>query len=605
MITRFLTATLCLILISGFSGYAQKNIRAFPPEWWQGFANDTLEIMVYNPQGFSAAPEVKQGPQLLSSALAPNPDYAYITLKIGDFTGKFKITSGNFKLSYRIQKRSGYQRPFLQQSDAMYLITPDRFANGDPKNDSVAGLNEKVYSRDAIYGRHGGDIQGIINKLDYIRETGFNTLWISPLLENDQYQASYHGYAITDHYKIDPRFGSNELYASLVEKMHNSGMKMIMDVVYNHFGSEHLLFQNPPDSSFFHYFGKEDPPRTNYRAATLFDPHASQRDSKLFNDGWFDGHMPDVNQRNPHVARFLIQNSIWWAEKFAVDGFRIDTYTYSDQEFMAQLGKRMHREFEDFFSFGEVWVHGPEIQSYFAGGNRYNPHETHLSGVTDFQLKYALQEAVKKEQGWTEGIAKVYYVLAGDYLYKKPAQNVVFIDNHDDPRFFGVVDENFAKWKVALGMLYTMRGIPCTYYGTEILMSETENHGVIREDFPGGWASDSLDKFTASGRTEAEEEAYQYLKTLLRWRSNSEAINKGKLIHYEPKEGLYVYGRLTQDEHVLVLVNTSEEGTHQVNFANYAEIWPEGATGRDIISGETYSESISVAPMSIAILEAR
>mgnify|MGYP005844251221 CR=1 FL=1 len=588
------------------SANGQSKSTVFPPWWWQGMANDTLEIMVYHTAAFTEVPQVKNGPEMLKAALAPNPQYAYLTLKIGTFSGSFTIKAPHFESSYEIKKRVSFSPRPLRQKDALYLITPDRFANGDPTNDEPDGMQEKNYNRDDLYSRHGGDIQGIINKLDYIQNTGFTSLWINPLLTNDQPQASYHGYAITDHYHIDPRYGSNALYAKLVDEMHRRGMKMIMDVVYNHVGSQHLLYQNPPDKDFFHYPELDTAPRTNYRAATLFDPYASQADIKLFNQGWFDYHMPDVNQSNPHMARFLIQNSIWWIEAFQLDGFRIDTYTYSHPKFTAALGKRIKEEYPEFFSFGEVWVHGPEIQSYFAGGNRYNPLETYLDGVADFQLYYAINEALNQEQGWTEGIARTYYCLAGDYLYQNPENLVTFLDNHDEGRFFGHIGESLAKYKIGLGMLYTLRGIPCTYYGTEILMKETANHGVIREDFPGGWLGDARDKFTERGRTDIENEAYQYMQKLLQWRSQSQAIAQGSLTHFVPKNGLYVYSRTYKEERVLVLVNTNAQEPQNVAMERFREIWPQGTTGRDVLTGKNYTGAhLTVPALSILILESK
>jgi len=417
---------------------AQAQITAYPPHWFKGAKNPSLELLLFNPKGFKEAPQLRaeNGPALIFSEIAQNPQYAYFKVNLEGFPADdFTITAGQQEIRYQLKKPSSHRPQPLTQADALYLITPDRFANGEPANDEVAGMNDKKLGREFPFGRHGGDIQGIISKLDYIQNTGFTTLWISPLMENNEFKESYHGYAITNHYQIDPRFGSNAIYKRLINQLHQRDMKMVMDVVYNHFGSQHHLFLNPPDSSFFHFHPEFV--KTNYRAVTVMDPHAAPSDLEQFTNGWFDNHMPDVNQKNPHMQQFLIQYSLWWIFEFGVDAFRIDTYAYPDQEFMALLGKRVKEEFPSFFLFGEIWVHMPEIQSYFAANNKHNPYNSYLDGVTDFQLKYAIKEALHQQQGWTSGVAKIYYRLAADYLYENPNNLVTFIDNHDEARIFG------------------------------------------------------------------------------------------------------------------------------------------------------------------------
>lgn len=600
--TLRLAAVLGLLFLS-FTGTAQ--LEAYPPHWYRGFEHDTLEILLFSPREMKKLPVIEGEVTVVDVSLASNPQYAYITVVSGEGEPiDFKIKAASKSLQYELRGRSPYEPKGLSPEDAIYLITPDRFANADPENDKVEGMNEQVYSRDSAFGRHGGDIQGIIDHLDYIKDLGFTSLWISPLLENDQEQASYHGYAITDHFRIDPRFGDNELYEFLVHELHERDMKMVRDVVYNHFGSQHQLFQNPPDSGFFHWH--DEYLQTNYRAVNLFDPHASNADSTRFSDGWFDGHMPDVNQRNPHMANFLIQQSIWSIEEFGIDAFRIDTYTYPDLAFMGKLAKRIRDEYEDFFLFGETWVHGPEIQSYFVEENPFNPISTHMQSVTDFQLAFAIQEALTRPQGWTDGMAKVYYRLAADYLYKDPSVLVTFLDNHDLARIYGSLGKDVDKLKVALGMLFTIRGIPCMYYGTEIGMSKTENHGVIREDFPGGWPDDPVDKFTRDGRTEEENEIFNFVENLLEWRDNSEAVTEGKMMHFIPENGVYAYFRYVEDEEnekVMVLVNTSGE-PQKVDLSRFSEIWPQGTPAINVLSDTKLNESsLNLEPMSITIAE--
>ena len=604
---KHITSIKCLIytylVCFTFHSGAFAQVQCYPPHWWKGMENDTLEILIDAGKYLSDPPRVDDRVQLLSSSIAANPQYAYLKIRASsEASNVFTIHVGKEKVKYELKDRSSYDPSGLDQRDVMYLITPDRFANGDPKNDIDENLNERVYSRDSIYGRHGGDIQGIIDHLDYIQDLGCNSLWICPLLENNEFKASYHGYAITDHYQIDPRFGTNGLYGKLMDQLHLRDMKMVMDVVYNHFGSQHHLFLNPPDSGFFNWH--KGFVRTNYRASTLYDPNASESDKKLFADGWFDGHMPDVNQRNPHMAAFLIQNSLWWIEEFQIDAFRIDTYTYPDQRFMADLARRIRKEYPNFFLFGETWVHYPEIQSYFPEGNPFNPINTHLNNVTDFQFAFALTEALQKEQGWTEGIAKFYYRIASDYLYKDPSSLVTFLDNHDLARIYGTLEQDMAKMKMAMGVLFTMRGIPCLYYGTEIGMKEVENHGVIREDFPGGWPGDEMNKFSSDGRTDEENEIFNWISNLLKWRAESEAITSGRLMHFVPFEGVYAYFRYTDKQVVMVVINTNHTKDVKLDLSRFDEIWDRKAESLNVISGDHFSgNSLNIQAKGIMILQ--
>lgn len=591
-------------------GLLNAQVKVYPPFWWKGMANDTLNLIVKtnnpNQKKVSISGDIAQ---LLEIKQAANPKYYFIKLLIHSESQDsiFKMSFGKTKHKYLIKSRRKRKRRSLDPSDVMYLISPDRFANGNPKNDHPKGLKEKVYSRDSVYGRHGGDIQGIVDKLDYIQNLGMNSLWICPLLTNDMLEESYHGYAITDNYSIDPRFGSNELYKSLVEQVHQRNMTMVMDMVYNHVGTMHHFFQDLPDSNFFNFHEGYDAGyfQTNYRAATLFDPHSSKADSEKFKNGWFVSTMPDLNQKYEPVAEFLIQNSIWWIEEFGVDAFRVDTYTYPDQKFMGKLAKRVKNEYPEFFIFGETWVHGPEIQSYFVEGNPFNKVSTSLDAVTDFQLAFAIQESLVREQGWTEGIAKVYYRLAADYLYEIPENHVTFLDNHDLARIFGHLNGDIQKMQIALGMLFTIRGIPCLYYGTEVLMRGVENHGLIREDFAGGWPDDKVDKFTPEGRSAKENLIHDYISNLLKWRSTSNAITQGKMTHFVPENGIYVYFRYFENEVLMMVVNTSEKDeTKSLNLDRFQELWPKGAKGENVMTQEIIESSkLEVQPLSFSIYE--
>jgi len=592
------------------SNFQDKNSdlhSAEPPHWWVGMPNGNLEILIHKENIGGNDFELKKsgdGVSLTNTTRLSNPNYLILNLEIGKnaqpqtlrFTSKGH--AGKFSFDYELKARQEAERG-LNGKDLIYLITPDRFANGDESNDSVEGMTQTGVNRDEHYERHGGDIQGIIDHLDFIQELGNTALWPNPLLENDQPHESYHGYAITDHYRIDPRFGTNELFQTLMDSLKARDMKMVMDVIYNHIGNEHHLYKDIPDSNWFHFHDGFN--KTNYRAPALMDPYASDYDRDKMSDGWFDKHMPDLNQKNEHVAAYLIQQTIWWVEEFGIEALRIDTYAYPDQAFMRTWGKAMKNAFPDLFLFAETWVHGIPVQAWFLG-DALGPEPNYLDGLTDFQLHYAVNDGMNNGQGWTSGIAKVYYTLAKDYVYDHPEKMVTFLDNHDLARFNGVVGKDFDKFKMGIGMLMTMRGIPSLYYGTEVLMSETDGHGKIREDFMGGWATDSLNKFTADGRTDLENEAFDYIAQLADLRQKNEALHSGKTTQYVPVDGLYVYFRYTDDQTFMVVVNTSDK---EVNSKSdkYAQFLEGRKTLVNSLSGTEMAipDEFSFSPKSFAV----
>ncbi len=589
-------------VVLSLSAKAQTNF--YPPHWFTEMAQDTLEILVHKTDGNIKKIELSNANvTVLETKIFSNPHYARILLVIKNSLKDVSIIVNGKRSPYFFKAKAAKAVANFTQADVQYLITPDRFANGDTSNDSLPGFAEHKYGRDKPFGRHGGDIQGIINHLDYLKNLGVTSLWISPLLANNQSDESYHGYAITNHYAIDPRFGSNALYSTLVEEMHKRDLKMIKDMVYNHVGTGHFLFQDIPDSSFFNWhkgFAKGFR-QTSYRATTVMDPHKSTDDYAQFQDGWFVSHMPDLNQRNKHIARFLIQNSLWWIAEYGVDAFRIDTYIYPDQPFMARLCKQIKKEFPGFYIFGETWVHGQPVQSYFVENMPYNPVNTHMDAVTDFQMYYAFNDAVHNKQGWTDGVAKIYYALAADYLYEDPTKLVTFLDNHDLARFAGTVQNDYKKLMLGYNWLLTMRGIPCIYYGSEIGMNKTENHGLLREDFPGGWPNDTANAFTVSGRSPWQDGIYNHVHTLLKWRGTSDAIATGKLTQFVPMEGIYVYFRHSETETVMVIANTNDtEVVH--NLDRYQELWPRGSTGINALTNEKMNGATILLPAKTSII---
>ncbi len=573
---------------------------------------EDLQLMIYGvPKNWKVELADDEFISIREVHYVDDPNYVFLDLRIPkghdrDFIA-FNLTDGSNtqKVKYPLlaRERSTTVHQGLNSSDLIYLIFPDRFANGNESNDVDFGMTDTRVLRDSLKTRHGGDIQGIRNKVEYLKELGVTALWINPLLTNDQPWESYHGYAATDHYGIDPRFGSLEEYQALVDECHRAGIKVIIDIVFNHVGANHHLIKKLPAKDWIHRWDKFQ--RTSYREPTLMDPYASEADKRIMTDGWFDHHMPDLNQKNPLLANFLIQNSIWWIEITGIDAYRIDTYAYSDQEFMAKWGRTIKKYYPKFNFFGETWVHGTAVQARFTQNNKMNGNfSTDLPAVTDFQMYYAINEAITKPQGWTEGLAKLYYNLAQDFLYEDPNRNVLFLDNHDLGRYFSMVAEDFDRWKMGMGWLLTTRGIPMIYYGTEILMTGfTDPDAKVRADFPGGWKADAVDKFTARGRTEMENEAFNYIKKLSAFRKTSKALKHGKTTQFVPVDGLYVYFRYTDGETVMVLMNSSEKEMTP-DMARFAERIGPSTTATNVITGAQLNlESLKIAPKSSTVLK--
>jgi neopullulanase len=446
----------------------------------------------------------------------------------------------------------------VSSADFVYLIMPDRFSNGDPSNDRVKGMLDQTLNRDTVFNRHGGDLQGIINHLDYLQDLGVTTLWLNPVLENDMPDRTEHGYAFTDHYTIDRRLGGNAKYKELSDALHKRGMKLMQDAVYNHVGLQHWFVQEKPTSDWLHNWPTYT--NTTYKDQVLMDPYAAPTDKNKMSDGWFTQQMPDLNQGNPYLANFLIQHAIWCTEEFALDGWRIDTYAYNDLNFMNRCNAALLKEYPGLCIFGETWVHGVPNQSFFCENNYNMPYKSNMPGVTDFQLLfYGIQPALSQPFGWTEGVNKLYSTTANDFVYKNPMNNCIFLDNHDIARFYSTVNEDFEKYKMGVAWLMTFRGIPQWYYGTEILMTGYTNpDGNVRRDFLGGWAEDKQNKFISAGRNEKENEAFEFVKTMANFRKASSAIKTGKMMQYVPEDGVYVYFRYDGKQTVMVVFNQNE-----------------------------------------------
>ncbi len=575
---------LCLAVFSLLPQNTEAQKKQFthvdPPHWWVGMKNANLEILIHSKDIALNTFEIKDASGVVLSKVEKmqNPNYTMLHLKIsgGAQAQTFIISArgkgGNIQYKYELKTRKPVTRG-LDNSDVIYLITPDRFANADPTNDSFKNMTQTGVDRNEPYARHGGDIQGMINHLDHMQELGMTALWPNPLLENNQPKESYHGYAFTDFYKIDPRFGSNQLYKTLSDSLHSRGMKLIQDVVYNHIGNEHYLYKDMPDKGWFHLYDTFT--QTSYRDPVLYDLYASEYDKNIMTDGWFDKHMPDLNQQNEQLAVYLIQQTIWWIEAFGIDALRIDTYAYPDQAFMRRWAKEVKAQYPDLFLFAETWVHGHPSQAWFLGDG-LGPEPNYIDGLTDFQIYFAINDALTKKQEWTDGVSKLYNTLAADYIYAHPEKMVTFVDNHDLARFHGYVNKNFEKFRMGMVLLFTMRGIPSIYYGTEILMNATDGHGKIRQDFPGGWQGDAENKFTAQGRNPEETQAFDLIVSLTKLRADNKVLQSGKTTQYIPKDGVYIYFRHDENDTFMVSINTSDKNAEQP-LSKFVELVPEDA----------------------------
>ena len=501
---------------------------------------------------------------------------------------------------------AGEKRMGFTNEDVLYMLMPDRFANGNPQNDN---LGEVMVNRQRSGARHGGDIRGIIDHLDYIQELGFTTIWLNPILENNQPGGSYHGYAITDYYHVDPRFGTNEEYVELIDKAHAKGMKVVMDMIFNHSGSSHWWMKDMPSHDWLN--NPDEYVQTTHFKWTLMDVHAPQSEKDILVNGWFTRGMPDLNQRNRHLARYLIQNSIWWIEYARIDGIRQDTHPYADYDFMTEWCEEVEEQYPDFNIVGEAWYPRGTASAWWQRNNRINDNDTKLKTVMDFDLAFTSAKAFIDEcnssEGSEAGLFKLYEVIAQDFLFPDPDNILVFLDNHDLGRFSLKEDKDLNKYKQAIAFLATTRGIPEIYYGTEILMTGTkkEGDGVIRTDFPGGWEGDARNAFTSAGRTDKENEAWNYMKTLLNWRKLSKPVTEGKLVHYTPdRSGCYVYARIAGDNTVLVLMNGTD-ADKTLDMRRFHEVIQNYTGGVDVVTGKNINllNSVEIPARGVYVLD--
>ncbi|MBR3100172.1 MAG: glycoside hydrolase family 13 protein [Muribaculaceae bacterium] len=612
---------------------AVKVDRIDPPDWFVGLKNPQLQLMVFGEDIRDAEVTTDYAGVTIDSLVRlDSPNYLLIYMNTagaqpGTMQLQFKQGRSKKKVNYVFHERamSGDKRVGFTNADVLYMLMPDRFADGDVANNQIEGLRKYVNDRKQPSLRHGGDIEGIRQHLDYFNELGVTALWFTPVLENNSPDnafgySTYHGYATTDYYRVDPRFGTNAEYARLISEAHEHGLKVVMDMIFNHCGFEHPWTHDMPSSDWFNLHGWLDQRRdktdsdprgtdflqTSYKLTPILDPYASEIDLKETEQGWFVPTMPDLNQRNPHVMNYLIQNSIWWIETAGIDGIRMDTYPYAYADAMARWMKTIDTEYPNFNVVGETWVEQPAYTAAWQKDSKVAKENSYLKTVMDFSFHEKIDSAkIETTDGWCRGYNRLYNSFALDYLYPNPSSVMAFIENHDTDRFLGN-GRDMKALKQALALLLTVNRIPQLYYGTEILMNGTKavTDGDVRKDFPGGFPGDERNAFTRQGRTNDENEMFDWMSKVLHWRQNNDVIIRGKQTQFIPCDGVYVVARRHGGRTVLTAVNgTSEQ--RPLRVARYAEVIGDHTTARDVPTGQIVdlTRDITMPPRGTLILD--
>ena len=602
--------------------------RVEPLSWWTGMKTP-LQLMVCGDgiSRYDVRIEGGKGVKAGTVHKADSPDYLFVDVEIspdaapGTYYIVFDDGTDKFKYSYEIAARSedSAERCSFSTADMVYLIMPNRFANGDPSNDATDDTAEKP-DRDGFFGRHGGDIQGIIDHLDYISDLGATAVWCTPLLLDDELEGSYHGYACADYYRIDPRFGSNGLYREFVGKAHEKGLKVIMDIVTNHCGTAHWWMKNLPFEDWVHVFPEYT--GTNVCFSTNMDPNASKYDLNLQESGWFVPSMPDMNLDNPFVLQYFKQWAVWWIEYAGLDGFRVDTYPYNEKKPMSEWCAAVLEEYPGFNIVGECWTSSIPQLAYWQGGNaNRDGFDSHLPSIMDFPLQEAICKGLPTDShAWGEGMVRVYDCLSHDFVYHDLSRMMIFVGNHDMDRIGDVLRHNADRQKIAIAMMATMRGIPQMFYGDEMMFvsrDRSQGHGGLRVDFPGGWAGDKVNLFTAGGRARAAvntdgkpvpegfaADMHDYTRTLFQWRKGKKVIHDGRTMHFLTRDNTYAYFRYDDTDAVFVFINNSR-GKKHIPWSHYAEIADGLHDGRNVLTGESaeVSDSTVVGPRQVLIVE--
>ncbi|MBC6991035.1 glycoside hydrolase family 13 protein [Hymenobacter sp. BT491] len=594
--------------------------RVNPTNWWVGMKKNNVQLLVYGPGAGTLSYAVAYpGVKLVKASTVENPNYAFLDLTIAAtakpgtvrLVGKKggQTITRNWELKAR---DTSVKAQGVTDADFIYLAMPDRFANGDPSNDKFADMADPSSDRTNPFLRHGGDLIGAAQRIGYLKDLGVTAVWFTPVIENNQpltdeggaKRASYHGYGFTDHYNVDRRLGGNEAYKAYVKQAHAAGLKVVQDAVYNHVGNNHWFIKDLPMKSWLHQWPTYT--NTTYRYQPITDPHAAPSDRKVTLDGWFVPFLPDLNQQNPYVANFLIQHAIWSVETFGIDAWRIDTYLYNDQPFMNRCNQVLLTEYPRIHIFGESSVNNVIDQAYYVRNNINFPFKSNQPGGLDFVLESALLDGLKQPVSYDGGVQRVYQTLAQDAVYQDPDKLVTFVDNHDHDRYLSVIGEDIAKYKMGLIWLLTTRGIPSMYYGTEILMKNFKNpsDAEVRRDFPGGWPDDKENKFTAAGRNAAENDAFQFVRTLATYRRDHAVLHSGKLMQYLPQDGLYVYFRYTPAGTVMVATNSTDKPA-SLPTARFAERTAGFTKARNVLTNEALNDisTISLPAKTAVVLE--
>ncbi len=602
------------LLLANCMAVGAEIERVEPPFWWQGFKETGLQILIYGEDAGSLVPSIDyDGVGIDRVERVDNPNYLFLYLQIDPAasTGEIPISLADGERSHVVRYPLHPKNPDpahargFTSADTIYLITPDRFANGETANDNVPGFGDHV-DRDEWGGRHGGDIEGIVDSLDYIQDMGFTAIWLNPLLENEMPSYSYHGYSTTDFFAVDPRYGSNEAYRDMVAAAKARGIGVIMDMIVNHVGSEHWWMHDLPDDEWINFGGEYF--QTNHQHITWQDPYVSDYDEKAFADGWFVPTMPDLNQRHPLLADYLTQNALWWIEYLGLAGIRMDTYPYPDKDYMTEWTRRVMTEYPDFNVVGEEWNASPAVVSYWqAGKENHDDYVSYLPSLMDFPLRDAMTNSLNADKPpFGSDWEPVYHMLATDFLYPDPSSLVIFPDNHDMSRIFTQLEEDYDLYRMAIAYVLTMRGTPQIYYGTEILMSnrESDDHGLIRSDFPGGWTGDRVNAFTGEGLSAQQREAQTFMRRLIRWRNEAPVIHSGKLMHFTPIDRVYAYFRYDDEDTVMVIFNKADD-TVLLDLDRFEERLGDATRATDVISGRRYNveRSIALEPRSVLVLE--
>jgi len=586
--------------------------RVEPAFWWTGMNQVELQIMLYGVDLHETEIFIDYpGVTISRKALTDNPNYIFLYLNFAKDAkpGKFNIILKKGKkrqtIIYELKERSknSSARKSFSEADAVYLLMPDRFVNGNTANDSIKGYHQGVNRKDPG-ARHGGDIEGIISKIPYLADLGITTLWTTPLLDNNDTKYSYHHYACSDYYKIDPRLGKNEDYVRLSDTCHANGLKLIIDVVPNHCGASHWWMKDIPDKSWFNTW--ETYTSTNYRMTAWTDPHASVADRYRLMNGWFAPNMPDLNLQNPLVFDYLRQVFVFWIEYARIDGMRVDTYPYNDIRTAANFVQSIRNEYPKMNVVGECWVKTPaEIAYYQSGNNNKDGFDSRLTSVMDFVLKDVLCSAFNESESWDGGMARFYAHYSQDFVYANPNLIMNFLDNHDTDRYATVAKSDVRKYKMALAMLLTARGYPQIYYGTEIMLDGIPgNYEGHRFDFPGGWATDKRNAFTAEGRTKKENEVFDYLKILLNYRKNNPVLQSGRMTQFIPENGIYVYFRYNDQKTLMIVANNNDQAK-ELATNRFGEMLSGKSQGVEITSGKTYplQNKVEIPARTVLILE--